>query len=97
MSRYMFLTMLSWLEQITELSDVHQNQQQGPVPLQGVTKLKNIYMESKTILLYCQEAELHLDLLPWTLWLALLLVLGYIWQFQTLFQSTHQLVWANKH
>ena len=45
-SWYMFLTMLSWLEQVSELSDVHQHQQQcqqhGPRPLQGVTQLPGI-------------------------------------------------------
>ena len=43
---YMFLTMLSWLEQVLELSDVHQHQQQcqqcGPGLLQGVTQLPGI-------------------------------------------------------
>ena len=45
-SRYMFLNMLSWLEQVSEPPDVHQHQQQGqqhgPEPLQGVTQLPGI-------------------------------------------------------
>ena len=45
-SRYLFLTMLSWLEQVSELPDVHQHQQNcqqhGPGPLKNVTHLPGI-------------------------------------------------------
>ena len=42
-STYIFLTIPSWFEQISELSEVHQHhkqcQQQGPWLLQGITQL----------------------------------------------------------
>ena len=45
-SRYLFLTMLSWLEQVSEPTDVHKHQrqcqQEDQGPLQGVTHLPGI-------------------------------------------------------
>ena len=41
-SRYMFLTMLNWLERVSELPDVPQHQQHGPGPHSDVTQLPGI-------------------------------------------------------